>query len=411
VAILPLFRHRFDSEKQINTLNLEEHSTSQDWLDQRYEYPLNMREREFMDINSDTATMIEGKHNLTVSLKSTFMGLELTSPVVAGSCPRNVDFESIRQLEIAGIGAIVLPSILQEQLVYQLQVKSNPIEAIEQSGHFPQQDRYNGGPDEYLRTIAKLKADSVIPLIASIHGASTGPWLDYVCKIQDSGADGLELNWQIGRCDPNESGDQVESRMLQWVASIREKVSIPIAFKMNARFTNPASVAMRLQNEGVNGLVLFAHRPHWDVDIDRMHWTIGWELSPVHSLGRTLQGLVETRTQDLSISVAASGGIRTGDDAMKATIAGADVVMMVSEIYRQGPDSIKDVIAGIQRFLDFNQHSSLQAFLQSRPRFGERPSDSMRSEIIDPLTCSLDYCDPTPVAKQINGDCFGHPSH
>lgn len=370
-----------------------------------------LEEREHIDMSPDTALAVEGMHTRTVSLKSRFLGLELASPVIAGSCPRNIDFESIRQLEIAGIGAIVLPSILEEQLVYQLKLKSNPIEASEQSGHSPQQDRYNGGPNEYLKTIAKLKAESSIPLIASVHGASIGSWLDYVSKIQDSGADGLELNWQIGRCDPNESGDEIESRMLQWVAAIREKLSIPIAFKMNAGFTNPASVAMRLQNEGINGLVLFAHRPNWDVDIDRMHWTIGWELSPVNSIGRTLQGLVETRTQNLQISVAASGGIRTGDDAMKSLIAGADVVMIVSEVYRQGPDAIKEVLAGMQRRLDLNRHSSLQEFLQSRPKFGEHPSYSMRSEIVDPLTCSLKYHDPTPVEKQISGDCYGHPSH
>ncbi len=364
-----------------------------------------------MAINKNGDTVVEGRHNLTVSLKTSFMGLELASPVIAGSCPRNIDFESIRQLEIAGVGAIVLPSILEEQLVYQLKRKSNPIEAIEQSGFTPQQDRYNGGPDEYLKTVATVKAEYGIPLIASIHGASIGPWLDYVLKIQDSGADGLELNWQIGRCDPNESGEQVEARMLQWVACIRNKVTIPIAFKMNSRFTNPASIAIRLQNEGIDGLVLFTHRPNWDVDIDRMHWTIGWELSPVNSLGNTLQGLVETRTPDLKISVAASGGIRTGDDTIKAMIAGADVGMIVSELYRQGPDAVKDILAGIQRFLDFNHHQSLEAFKKARPSSSERPSYSMRSEIVDPLTCSLKYHDPTPVARLISGDSFGHPSH
>lgn len=351
-----------------------------------------------------------GMHNGTVSLASSFMGLKMNSPVIAGSCPLHINMERIRLLENAGIGAVVLPSILQEQLVYQSILQSSPLEAVERSGHSRQQDRYNGGPDEYLKTIGAIKTEFHLPLVASMHGSSTGDWLDYAIRIQDSGADALELNWQIGRCDPTESGEQVENRMLHWVAQIRRKVTIPLAFKMNARFTNPAAIAVKLQNVGINGLVLFAHRPHWDVDIDRRHWTIGWELSPITSLGHTLEGLVETHSKELSIPVVASGGIRSGEDAIKAMIAGADVVMMVSELYRQGPDGVKDVLAGIQRYLDANHLASLEAFFQTRPDFEHRPSNSMRSEIVDPLTSSNRYTDPTPVARQIHGDCFGHPS-
>jgi dihydroorotate dehydrogenase (fumarate) len=364
-----------------------------------------------MATDIDSWTQVEGKHNLKSSLKTSFMGIELVSPIIAGSCPRNIVFESIRQLESAGIGAIVLPSILQEQLVYQLQQKSKLNAGMEPNEYSLQLDSYNGGTDEYLKTITTIKADSSIPLIASIHGASIGPWLDFAREIQDRGADGLELNWQIGRCDPNESSDQIESRMLEWVACIRKKLTIPIAFKMNSRFTNPASVAMRLQSEGINGLILFAHRPNWDIDLDRMHWTIGWELSPVNSFARTLQGLIETNSPGLHTSIAASGGIRTGVDMIKAMICGAEVGMVVSELYRQGPDAIKDIVAGIQRFLDLNNHDSIEAFMNSRPQFGDRSNYSMRSEIIDPMTSTLDYHDPTPVTRQISGDSFGHPSH
>ncbi len=359
--------------------------------------------------NPDTAE--EVKLRQKVDLKSEYMGISLSSPVIAGSCPRNIDLELIRQLEIAGAGAIVLPSILQEQLVYQLKAASDPNHAIEQSGYTPQQDRYNGGPEEYLKTIETIKANFQLPIIASIHGELLGPWLDYVCKIQDSGADALELNWQTGRCDPNESGDKVESRMLRWVAYVRTKVTIPIAFKMNPGFTNPAATAVQLQNAGVSGLVLFAHRPRWDVDIDRMNWTIGWELSPVNSIGRTLQGLVETITKQLTISVSASGGIRTGEDVMKSIIAGADVSMVVSELYRHGPDAVRDMLAGVSRHLTLKSHPSLTSFMKTRPRMGNAPSYSMRSEILDPLTCSLEYRDPTPVPMRISGDRFGHPSH
>lgn len=354
---------------------------------------------------------LEGMHNCKVSLETSFMGIRMQSPVIAGSSPLNINFESIRQLVMAGVGAVVLPSILQEQLIYQSMVKLNPTEAVEQSGHKPQHDLYNGGPDEYLKTIKSVKAGFQIPLIASMHGATNGEWLDFARKIEDSGADGLELNWQSGRCDPHESSAQVEARMLQWVEEVRTKVTIPIAFKMNARFTNPTSIAIQLQDIGVNGLVLFAHHPHWDIDIDRKHWTIGWELTPTTSLGRTLEGLVATCSSDLRISVAASGGVRTGKDSIKAMIAGADVVMIVSELYRQGADAVNDILAEIQRYLDTHSHPSLEAFLSSRPFFADHQNHSFRSEIVDPLTSCLDYRDPTPITKHITGDAFGHPSH
>jgi len=363
-----------------------------------------------MDQQDVSNTLFQEEHSEEASLSTSYMGIRLASPLIAGSCPMNIDFEFTRLMVASGIGAIVLPSILQEQLVYQSLIKTNPIAAIEKSGHAPQQDRYNGGTKEYIVTIQRMKREYSTPIIASMHGASTGAWIDFAVEIQDSGADAVELNWQIGRCDPNESGEQVEARMLDWVSQIRSRVTIPIAFKLNERFTNPASTAIRLQNAGVNGLILFAHRPHWDVDSDRREWTIGWELTPIGALGKTLEGLVETNTRGLNLPLAASGGIRTGDDVIKTMIAGADVAMVVSEIYRQGANSIDAILAGVRRFLDGNHYRSIQSFVQSRSNLNDRPSCEMRSEVIDPLTNPSSYQDPTPVKEPITGDRYGHPS-
>ncbi len=364
-----------------------------------------------MDPNAIHAGVGKRKQGGAVDLTTSYLGFELTSPLIAGASPLNLDFEATRQMVEAGVGAIVLPSILQEQLIYRSLVRSNPETAIKQSGYAPQQDRYNGGPQEYLKTIQRMKAEYSVPIVASLNAAITGSWLDYAVEIQDSGADALELNWQSGRCDPSETGENVELRLLEWVSQIRSRVTIPIAFKMNPRFTNPASTALRLQNVGVNSLVLFAHHPHWDVDNYRMHWTIGWELTPIGTLGRTLEGLVETHTSGLHIPLAASGGVRTGDDVIKTMFAGADVAMAVSEIYRQGPSVIREMIAGLTRFLETNHHGTLKSFLQSRPTADEHPSYTMRSEIVDPLTSSTNYHDPTPTPVQLKGDSFGHPSH
>ncbi|MCM2370189.1 dihydroorotate dehydrogenase-like protein [Aporhodopirellula aestuarii] len=345
---------------------------------------------------------------MSKELITTYLGMELSSPIVVGACPLTIEPEQVRQMVGAGAGAIVLPSILQEQVVYAMLKEVDPVAAIQQSGYQPQQDRYNGGSENYLKTIRQLKQCCSIPLIASINGATLGPWLDYSEEIQDAGADALELNWQRGIHDPNESADQVEAKLLDLAGYLCNHLSIPIAVKLNQQFTNLASIAHKLQNVGVDGLVLFSHRPHWDVNIDRMHWTIRWELSPVDHLGTILEGIVHARTGGLDLAIAASGGIRTGEDAIKAMIAGADTVMVTSEVYREGPDAISSILQGISHYLDHSHHESLLSFQQSRPTVELTPERLMRLEYVDPLTRTGHYYDPTPQASTATGDSFGH---
>ena len=141
---------------------------------------------------------VSGIETGKVSLSTSFMGLKLESPLIAGSCPRNIEFESTRIMVASGIGAIMLPSVFQEQIVYQSLKKRDPIAAIELSGHAPQQDQYNGGTEEYLETIQRMKREYSVPIIASMHGASTGNWLDFAAKMQDSGADAIVLVCSVG---------------------------------------------------------------------------------------------------------------------------------------------------------------------------------------------------------------------
>lgn len=344
-------------------------------------------------------------------LTTHYLGMDLSSPVIVGSCPLTMEPETVRQLVVAGAGAIVLPSMLQEQITYAVMKSEDPLGAIERSGYQPQQDKYNRGTEEYLKTIRKFKDTFPIPIIASINGASMGAWLDYAKEIQSSGADALELNWQTAVAGPTESSANVESRLCDCVSVLNTLVTIPIAVKLSQRFTNLASVVVQLRDAGAKGLVLFSHSPQWDVDIDRRRWTLRWGLSPTDSVGTILEGLVRARAGVVDMSIAASGGIRTGEDAIKTMIAGADVVMLTSEIYRQGPDAIRDVVAGLSQFLNSSRYDSLQAFQAAIATDGSRyPHDQhlMRMELLDPLTRSKLYYDPTPVATHGSGDSFGH---
>ena len=148
--------------------------------------------------------------------------------------------------------------------------------------------------------------------------------------------------------------------------------------------------------------------PRWDVSVDRMSWTIGWQLSPIDALSGTLEGIVRTRAGGQDLSIAASGGIRTAEDAIKTIIAGADVAMVTSEIYREGPDAVRRIVEGISHFLDTSRYESLLAFQHARPAIELGPERLMRLEYVDPLTRPDHYRDLTPSGKSERGDSFGH---
>tara|TARA_R110002049_G_scaffold50370_3_gene143104 strand:+ start:145822 stop:146865 length:1044 start_codon:yes stop_codon:yes gene_type:complete len=345
---------------------------------------------------------------MSSDLTTHYLGLELKSPIIVGSCPLTIEPELVRQLIDAGAGAVVLPSVLEEQIVYARMKYDDPLAAIEKSGYQPQHDKYNGGVENYLRTIRHLKANYPVPIFGSINGGISGDWIHYTKEIEDSGADGLEINWQPVVATPEQTADQVEEQLCEIVRRTRDLINIPIAVKLNQQFTNLSSIAHKLQNAGADGLVLFTHMPHWDVCIERMHWTIRWELSPVDSIGRILEGIVRTRTGGLDLSIAASGGVRSSEDAIKSMIAGADAAMVTSEIYREGPNAVHRIVEGIRWYLDTSPFRSLQELKSARPSVDFTSERRMRLEYVDPLTRSDHYIDPTPVPVREVGDAYGH---
>ncbi len=337
-----------------------------------------------------------------------YLGMPISSPVIVGACPLTIQPETARQFVDAGAGAIVMPSMMQEQIVYRRMLSTDPLGAIEKSGYQPQQDNYNGGAENYLHSISSLRKTCRVPIIASLNGFSSGDWLEYASEIESAGADALELNLQSAVYDPNTPSDEIEANLCGIVAAVAERVSIPIAAKINQRFTNLGSMARQVQQAGALGIVLFTHLPHWDVCTDRVHWTIRWELSPLDSLGGILEGVVRVNSGTQGMSIAASGGIGTCEDALKAMIAGADVVMVTSAIYRDGPDAIRRIVDGIHRYLELNHHATLLDFQRSRPKADVGPEQMMRLEYVDPLTRSNTYFDPTPTAFSVEGDVYGH---
>jgi len=337
-------------------------------------------------------------HDLNVN----FLGIELCSPVIVGSCPLTTEPETVRHLVDAGAGAVVLPSIFPQQFTHAAASQSVGREdgSLSKAG--------NTSFDKYLNTIDRLKALQRCPVFASIGADSTGDWIDRAARLQGAGADALELNWQSPIYESIQSAQQIEDRLCDLVGKLSESVTIPIAVKLSQRFTSLASIARRIESVGAAGLVLFTHSPHWDVSIDRMEWTVRWELSPIGSLAGILEGIVRTRAGGLQIPIAASGGVRCGEDAIKAMIAGASVVTVASELYRGGPDAIGKIMAGISQYLSRSQYDSLQALQASRPPIPQDAALLLPPEYADPLTRSTHGDDSSAIARAETGNGFGH---
>ncbi|TWU30563.1 dihydroorotate dehydrogenase-like protein [Novipirellula artificiosorum] len=345
---------------------------------------------------------------MSSDLATTYLGMQLDSPVIVGACHLTIEPETVRQMVFAGAGAVVMPSMMQEQIVYQNLLDVDPDTAAQRSGYQPQQDNYNGGPTVYLDTIRELKAHTKVPIIGSLNGTSVGEWMSFATLIEAAGADAIELNFQPRISDPKQSAESIESEMCDMAHKVCESVTIPVAVKMSRRLTNLASCAHRIKNNGAQGVILFAHQPRWDIDIDRMQWTVRWELTPDDWISRTLEGIVRARSGGLGISIAASGGIRTSEDAIKAIIAGADVVMVTSEIFREGPDVIRKILSGLEQFMATKSYGSLKEFKQSRIPVETEASHWRQLEYLEPLTLSKQFVDRTPGMVHDTGDSFGH---
>lgn len=334
-----------------------------------------------------------------------YLTLPLHSPVVVGACPLTMEPESLRQMIACGAGAVVLPSIFQEQISVPDQLPGT-MAATSDLGL--DQRIYNAGPDKYLTVIQETKHLASVPVIASMNGYCDGAWLDYAQRIEASGADALELNVQPVIADPRESAEEIETKLVELVRKVCASVAIPVAVKTTRNFTNLANLVQRIQSAGAAGAVLFAHEVRWDVAINRLQWTTEWELTPVDSLGATISGIVQTRAAGLDLSIAASGGVRTAEDAIKVMIAGADVAMITSEIYRAGPASISRIVKGIERYLETSGYPTLAHFRKARPTPVLRSYGAMRNDYLASLTRSTDYRDPTPVVPMQTGDQYGH---
>jgi dihydroorotate dehydrogenase (fumarate) len=274
-------------------------------------------------------------------LTTTYLGFELRSPLVASASPLTGDVTALRTIDAAGVGAVVLPSLFEEQVEHELgQLESlgreedglNPEAA---TGYRPRLDGYNAGAVRYLDLLRRARAAVSVPVIASLNGATPGGWLRFSLALEDAGADAIELNVMQVVADASLTGREVESETLSVVESVARTCDLPVAVKLSPAWSSLPSFARRLVDAGAAGLVLFGRAPHLEVDATTLGVRPVFGLSRPEERAEPLRWTAILRGQ-VDASLAASGGVRSGRDAAELLLVGADVVMVTSVLLEQG---------------------------------------------------------------------------
>jgi dihydroorotate dehydrogenase (fumarate) len=258
----------------------------------------------------------------------------------------------------------VLRSLFEEQIRHEQRAAARHLDAhadssAEALSYFPSHDAFVLGPDEYLEHVRKVKAAVRVPVIASLNGSSTGGWLDYAKRIQEAGADALELNEYALATDPGENAEAVESRAVQVLKAVRATVTIPVAVKLSPFYSALPHLAQRLVAAGADGLVLFNRFYQPDIDTEALEVERALHLSDSSDLLLRLRWLA-VLSPNVKASLAASGGVHTSQDAIKAVMAGAQAVQMVSALLTKGPKHLAAVRREMAEWLEKHEYSSLQ---------------------------------------------------
>jgi dihydroorotate dehydrogenase (fumarate) len=277
-----------------------------------------------------------------VDLSTSYLGLKLAHPLVPGACPLSSELDSVLRLEDAGAPAIVLHSLFEEQIT------ADPLRT----------ERSPTDPVGYLEHLNRVKESVQIPVIASLNGTTDAGWTSFASLVEQAGADALELNLYHLSTNLWTSGATLEAYTLDTVRAVRSLVSIPVAVKIFPYFSSIPSLARQFEEIGVNGLVLFNRSYQPDIDLETLEVKPDQRLSTSAELLSRLYWIAMLSGR-VDVSLAVTGGVHTGEDALKAILAGADAVQMVSALLQNGPGHLKVVRQEMEQWLEAHGYSSL----------------------------------------------------
>ena len=298
-----------------------------------------------------------------VDLSTTYLGLNLKNPLVASASPLSEKLETVKKLEAAGISAIVMYSLFEEQIIHEsLELDHFLFYGTEVSPEFdtfyPQSGRYTLKADAYVDHLNKIKQAVKIPVIGSLNGVSSGGWIKYAKRIEEAGADALELNLYFLPTNPSQTATQVEENYISLVHDVRTSIKIPLAVKLSPFFTSIPNIAKRLTDAGANGLVLFNRFYQPDFDLEELDVVPNLVLSTSNELRLPLRWIAILYGQ-IKADLALTTGIHTAEDVIKSTMAGASVSMMASLLLAEGMDRIPVILADLEKWMSVHEYESI----------------------------------------------------
>lgn len=298
-----------------------------------------------------------------MDLSTRYLGLTLAHPFMMGASPLATQVDAVRRLEDGGASAIVLHSLFEEQVTMETRGEIRHRDAADAAfaaalAHFPAPERYAFSTDGYVEHIHRLKQAVHVPVIASLNGTTREAWMRVATRIEQAGADALEINIYDVISDPGRSAMSVETELRNLVLDLKDEIRIPVALKLSPHFTALANLARRLDDAAVDGLVLFNRFYQPDIDLPTLTIAPHLELSTSSELRLRLQWVALLRGR-VRASLAVTGGVATPADGVKAVLAGADAVQLVSAVLQHGPGYFGIMREGLEQFMAQHEFDSV----------------------------------------------------
>lgn len=299
-----------------------------------------------------------------MDLRTKYLGLELKNPIMPSASPLSKDLGKIKKLEDAGASAIVMWSLFEEeieseQLELHFRTSIHSESYAEALSYFPEFSEYKIGPEYYLEQIRKIKESVNVPVIASLNGKSIGGWIEYAKKIEEAGADALELNIYFLATDVNKSGQEIENLYIDIVKEVRKSINLPIAVKLSPYFSSVAWIANELTKAGANGLVLFNRFYQPDIDLENLEVVPNVILSSPYSNRLPLRWIAILYGR-INADIAASSGVSSAEDVIKMIMAGASATQMFSALIKYGEKHIAKVLEDMKIWMEEHEYESIE---------------------------------------------------